>query len=90
MDARNRTNRLSRNSLRTMAVISILRRAGCRVIEAHAHLSPPVVRVDREPVGVLAAWGFRPPPPGCVPVPVLCAGIRWGTRIEWNAMERHQ
>lgn len=90
MIIRNRSNPLGRATFRTMQVISALTAMGCQVVEAHAHLDPPVIRVDREPSGVLDSYGYISPPPGCVRVPVLCSGIRWGTRIEWISKERNQ
>lgn len=80
---------IGRRVFLTLAVISALRRAGCRVLEANAHADPPLVRVDRQP-SCVDSYGFRSPPPGCVRVPVLCTAMRWGTRIEWINTETHQ
>lgn len=80
---------VSRRAFQAMQVIVALERDGCRVLEAHAHTSPPVVRVDRRPTSV-ESYGFRAPPAGCVRVPVLCVAECWGTRVEWFSQEPNQ
>jgi hypothetical protein len=86
---RNPFNPISRRAFHALTVIEALERTGCRVIEAHAHTAPPVVRVDRQP-SVVESYGFRAPPAGCVRVPVLCVAEQWGTRIEWFSKEANQ
>lgn len=79
-----------RNVYRTLALCGRLTRHGCRVLEAHAHLEPPVVRISPPPAGVFATYGYLPPPGGRVRVPVLCAATVNQVRVEWFAKERHQ
>ena len=89
MRLRNPFNPHSRQAFRALGVIEALERSGCRVLHASAHAGQPVIRVDRQP-SLIDTWGFLPPPPGCVRVPVLCAAEKWGARIEWINPEHNQ
>lgn len=75
---------------KTMAIVAHLEKRGCLVREAHAHLSPPVIRIDQPPPGVFDTYGFRPPPPGSVRVPVLCVAQAFNARVEWISKEKNQ
>ena len=89
MRLRNPANVDSRRGYRTLRVMEALRAAGCRILDSHAHAEPPTVRVDRRPAHV-DTWGFRPPPPGCVPLPVLCVADCRGVRVEWIAPQEER
>lgn len=89
MRLRNPLNHMARQSLRVMHAMAMLQADGCRILDSHAHTTPPVIRVDRRP-SLIQSFGFVSPPPGKVRVPVLCAGHRWGLRIEWINRESNQ
>ncbi len=79
-----------RNLYRTLSVCGRLTRRGCRILEAHAHLDPPLIRISPPPAGVLPTYGYRSPPAGRVRVPLWCVAQVNRTRVEWVATEVHQ
>ena len=74
----------------TLTLCGKLTRAGCRVLEAHAHRHPPVIKIAPPPAGALPTYGYRAPPPRRVRVPVLCVAHLGGARVEWFAQEARQ
>lgn len=77
-------------TVRALAVITHLERRGCTVREAHAHLEPPLIRIDPPPPGAIDSYGFRAPPPGRVRIPVTCVATVFHARVEWISKEKHQ
>ena len=76
--ARRATLRLA---LRVMAACAELVWRGARIHSAHVHPAPAILIVEPGP-GVIAAYGYRPPPRGGRG-PVCCIAQLGGVRVYW-------